>query len=628
MLTYANKQKRKTSADHILQQKQNETQSMGFVDHRPKAVYQKGMPEPVRAQMESIFQTDFSDVAITPNSSKALELGALAYTRGNEIHFAPGRYNPNTGAGQRLLGHELAHVVQQREGRVRATGAVSGRPLNDSPQLEYEADTLGRQAVGITYGSSLESAAHNNTNGNRINHSVYSNQTPLQGSQGIMQLKSTIKTTPRKTNADTPIATLSNTFNKYYKQAGLPEVYNFHQLTNVPPSNYSQRFDIAQKAEASIDPASRSKASGSNRDNNVIIPYGHFGVMERAIFGRQNLGGTYDGGHLVEHTLMEGTDADIHGNIAPQENKNFNQGLMRGWESLPEHYMAHQKFDYTVEVNYGANQYTRTGKQIFDAGVLDSGLKANLSSGDMTKLESEVLTFERWVPFEWIVEIDAKGGNFGLMVLTAGAHLKNIELSPAAARSAVEDTTLTAHSGTPGLMRQKSGTLRGHIETLAALPPGKYSAGNTGKIKATMYQPQPLDILDQPQATSTSGGQTPAVLPASTISANLLSATVSRNNLMNEIQKYEPMAKGGKKRKADSTVDQDVKKISLDYKRLRADGILPDAQHGALFVREFKKLTASKTAATNVDMYDAVKSGVKEVKDNMLLLAKDPNLQA
>jgi hypothetical protein len=106
-----------------------------------------GIPEPIKTQMENAFQTDFSNVTVTPNSSRAPQLGALAYTQGTNIHFAPGMYAPHTSTGQRLLGHELTHVVQQRQGRVRATGTISGKPLNDSPQLENEADRMGSHAA-------------------------------------------------------------------------------------------------------------------------------------------------------------------------------------------------------------------------------------------------------------------------------------------------------------------------------------------------------------------------------------------------------------------------------------------------------------------------------------------------
>jgi hypothetical protein len=74
------------------------------------------LPEPLRHQMETAFGKDFSDVRVH-QGPQATMLGAQAYTSGNDIHFAPGQYNPNSGAGRELLGHELAHVVQQRAGR-------------------------------------------------------------------------------------------------------------------------------------------------------------------------------------------------------------------------------------------------------------------------------------------------------------------------------------------------------------------------------------------------------------------------------------------------------------------------------------------------------------------------------
>ncbi len=105
-----------------------------------------GMPDAVKNKMEGSFNTDFSDVTIHPDSSKAPEVGALAYTQGHDIHFAPGQFSPNTSSGQKLLGHELAHVVQQREGRVKPTTEIGGLPVNDNPALENEADKQGNKA--------------------------------------------------------------------------------------------------------------------------------------------------------------------------------------------------------------------------------------------------------------------------------------------------------------------------------------------------------------------------------------------------------------------------------------------------------------------------------------------------
>lgn len=106
-----------------------------------------GIPDNVKQRMEESFNTDFSGVRVHPESSKAPEVGALAYTQGTDIHFAPGQFKPDTSAGQQLLGHELAHVIQQAEGRVQPTTEIGGMPVNDNESLEHEADILGAQAA-------------------------------------------------------------------------------------------------------------------------------------------------------------------------------------------------------------------------------------------------------------------------------------------------------------------------------------------------------------------------------------------------------------------------------------------------------------------------------------------------
>lgn len=116
------------------------------VQENPEQRTGSGIPESVQTKMEGALNTSLSGVNVHPNSSKATEVGALAYTQGTDIHVAPGHYNPNTSQGKRLLGHELAHVAQQMEGRVQPTGEVGGLPLNDSPALEKEADSLGAKA--------------------------------------------------------------------------------------------------------------------------------------------------------------------------------------------------------------------------------------------------------------------------------------------------------------------------------------------------------------------------------------------------------------------------------------------------------------------------------------------------
>lgn len=106
----------------------------------------KPLPDAVRTKMEQAFRTDFSNVRIFEGLD-ATEIGALAFTKGTDIFFAPGRYQPETKQGQELLGHELAHVVQQSDGRVQATMQAKGVAINDDAGLEHEADVLGARAA-------------------------------------------------------------------------------------------------------------------------------------------------------------------------------------------------------------------------------------------------------------------------------------------------------------------------------------------------------------------------------------------------------------------------------------------------------------------------------------------------
>ncbi len=77
----------------------------------------KPLDAPARARFESRFQHDFSRVRVhddAPAARSASDLGARAWTFGNDIAFGRGMYAPSTPFGDALLGHELRHVVQQQ----------------------------------------------------------------------------------------------------------------------------------------------------------------------------------------------------------------------------------------------------------------------------------------------------------------------------------------------------------------------------------------------------------------------------------------------------------------------------------------------------------------------------------
>jgi hypothetical protein len=127
------------------------------VDLRPKC---GGLPLPrdVQAKMEQALGANFSDVRIHVGT-EAASIGAIAFTWGSDIHFAPGQYNPHTPQGQFLLGHELTHVVQQRAGRV-SNPFGSGVAVVQDQALEAEADRMGRMAASFSVQVSRSQAAN------------------------------------------------------------------------------------------------------------------------------------------------------------------------------------------------------------------------------------------------------------------------------------------------------------------------------------------------------------------------------------------------------------------------------------------------------------------------------------
>jgi hypothetical protein len=96
------------------------------------------LPAATRAMFEPRFGASFGRVRVHTDSRAertASSINARAFTVGRDIAFAPGQYAPHSGEGQRLLAHELTHVVQQGGAYTSDTaGAVvlSRKPGPDS----------------------------------------------------------------------------------------------------------------------------------------------------------------------------------------------------------------------------------------------------------------------------------------------------------------------------------------------------------------------------------------------------------------------------------------------------------------------------------------------------------------
>lgn len=80
------------------------------------------LPQSLQSAMSQYFHQPFSQVKIhdSPAAHTASQtLNARAFTLGNHIAFGKEQYSPTTRTGQSLIAHELAHVIQQRQGKKR-----------------------------------------------------------------------------------------------------------------------------------------------------------------------------------------------------------------------------------------------------------------------------------------------------------------------------------------------------------------------------------------------------------------------------------------------------------------------------------------------------------------------------
>lgn len=101
-------------------------------------------PSSERAFFESRFKTDFSCVRIHTDrhaDELARNVNARAFTLGRNIVFGTGQYQPGSSDGQRLLAHELVHVVQQSN---------TSSPTPELSRISQPTDATEREADQVT----------------------------------------------------------------------------------------------------------------------------------------------------------------------------------------------------------------------------------------------------------------------------------------------------------------------------------------------------------------------------------------------------------------------------------------------------------------------------------------------
>ncbi len=113
-----------------------------------------------RERMESAFDAPLGDVKIGrggDSAQAARDLGARAFTVGNEVHFGAGQFAPGTKEGDHLIAHELAHVVQgQRSGIQRKRDAAGG----EASENNHRKVMLARDSAPNVANAGAEGAAN------------------------------------------------------------------------------------------------------------------------------------------------------------------------------------------------------------------------------------------------------------------------------------------------------------------------------------------------------------------------------------------------------------------------------------------------------------------------------------
>lgn len=106
----------------------------------------------LQEQRSAALGHDFSGVRVhtSPEADDlSHQLGAKAFTTGQDLFFQDGAYDPHSSAGQELITHELTHVAQQGTGQVRSGGRMAVNPPGDAFEQEADATAKATSSEGL-----------------------------------------------------------------------------------------------------------------------------------------------------------------------------------------------------------------------------------------------------------------------------------------------------------------------------------------------------------------------------------------------------------------------------------------------------------------------------------------------
>ena len=116
------------------------------------------LPESLQRSMEDSFGSSFAGVRVHTDAGAdraSRGLSARAFTRGQDMYFRSGAYDPDSFEGQHLIAHELAHVAAGEEGLHRVfekppmDSAAPGSSLSEEERKKYYESRQEQIVAGV-----------------------------------------------------------------------------------------------------------------------------------------------------------------------------------------------------------------------------------------------------------------------------------------------------------------------------------------------------------------------------------------------------------------------------------------------------------------------------------------------
>ncbi|MGI0494418.1 DUF4157 domain-containing protein [Alkalinema pantanalense CENA528] len=281
---------------------------------------------PVRRSMEQAFGADFRQVRVHADAeSEQLNrsIQAQAFTTGTDIFFRSGAYQPQSRSGQRLIAHELTHVMQQQH------SCTNSMPIQRTYQFQ-----------GNTYKATDYDTSHKDF------------QT-LQLSEGK--------------------------FTAVQADAGLPTFYGVLKkifANNLNDSAFAYTKLLGNSCDRPRKVSARVQRLKNTKDlrfqNPFVTAIGNLGTEELLIRDGVDLARVtaYDGGHLVGYQVVAGPGADQAWNVAPQDRVNNQFAYNNTIEEMARTADVGTIYDYHVEVKYKSLNFRVDQNQLLKHGII------------------------------------------------------------------------------------------------------------------------------------------------------------------------------------------------------------------------------------------------------------------